>query len=178
VSTRDGFELNVINADGSGQRNLTRELGTDNGPAWSPDGDGSPFGSLRDRNPEIYLIKADGSGEWRRRRNGADEVDMVWSAARRRPVVCPEGEWLPGAPGSNRRMTLLSTGRVPGRFRRRDVRGMSEDRQANPASEHLDLQVFLHNDSYQGFWAGSARDRRETGGRPRPNTQQKTLICR
>jgi dipeptidyl aminopeptidase/acylaminoacyl peptidase len=38
TSFRNGsFDLYVMNADGSGQRNLTRHRGHDSGPEWSPD---------------------------------------------------------------------------------------------------------------------------------------------
>jgi TolB protein len=39
ASERDGnAEIYVVNADGTGQRNLTRDPGYEGDPAWSPDG--------------------------------------------------------------------------------------------------------------------------------------------
>ena len=52
-----------MNADGSGQRNLTRNAAFDADPAWSPDGRSIAFRSTRDGNPEVYIMKADGSGQ-------------------------------------------------------------------------------------------------------------------
>ncbi len=75
TSTRDGNrELYVMNADGSGQRRLTFTGGVvsipevesvDENPAWSPDGSGIYFDSTRDGNVEIYVMRADGSGQTR-----------------------------------------------------------------------------------------------------------------
>jgi Tol biopolymer transport system component len=70
VSDRDGnFEVYVVSADGSGQRNLTRKPGFDSDPVWSPDGRKIAFVSTdRDadgppRRQEIYIMNADGSGQ-------------------------------------------------------------------------------------------------------------------
>ena len=63
IAFRRGIsDLNVVNADGSGLRRLTRHA--ENVPrsfAWSPDGRTIAF--LHNR--EVYIVKADGSGERR-----------------------------------------------------------------------------------------------------------------
>ena len=60
-------DIYVMNADGTGQRNLTRSVtrpfATDTAPAWSPDGRKILFVSNRDRNGEVYVMNADGSGK-------------------------------------------------------------------------------------------------------------------
>ena len=57
-----------MNADGTGQRNLTRNAADDHGSSWSPDGRKIAFERDRDDNgssDDIYVINADGSGERR-----------------------------------------------------------------------------------------------------------------
>ncbi|MFW6079390.1 MAG: Ig-like domain-containing protein [Gemmatimonadota bacterium] len=64
VTTRDGgFDIYVINLDGSGQRNLTAHPGGDHGPAWSPDGMKLAFSSPREdfTDPHIWVMNADGT---------------------------------------------------------------------------------------------------------------------
>ena len=51
-----------MNADGSGQQNLTRNPSADGGPVWSPDGRNIGFVSNRGGNRDIYLVNANGSG--------------------------------------------------------------------------------------------------------------------
>jgi TolB protein len=52
-----------MNADGSGQQRLTRNGGSDDGPAWSPDGQRIAYVSYRnsDDRRHIYVMNADGS---------------------------------------------------------------------------------------------------------------------
>ena len=63
-----------MNADGSGQRNLTRNEGTTTRRAWSPDGRKIAFLSGRDGNWEVYVMNADGSGKRNLTRNPGNEV--------------------------------------------------------------------------------------------------------
>jgi Tol biopolymer transport system component len=55
-------EIFVMNADGSRQRNLTRNPAPDDDPVWSPDGRKILFVSKRDGYGEVYVMNANGSG--------------------------------------------------------------------------------------------------------------------
>jgi TolB protein len=60
ASDRDGNrEIYVMNADGSGQVNMTNNLADDESPAWSADGAKIAFF----RECDIYVMNADGSGQ-------------------------------------------------------------------------------------------------------------------
>jgi Tol biopolymer transport system component len=97
VSNRDVYEhygdreVYVMNADGSGQTNLTSRPGIDQGPAWSPDGSRIVFTSSRDGNFEIYVMNADGSGGTRRTTNAAEDQAPDWQPLLRGDVNCGGG---------------------------------------------------------------------------------------
>jgi Tol biopolymer transport system component len=76
-----GYDVYVMNADGSGQQRLTRGASQ---PQWSPDGRKIAFVSQRAGNPDIYVMNADGSGQRNlTRATGNRESQPVWSPASR-----------------------------------------------------------------------------------------------
>ena len=70
----------VMNADGSGQRKLTRLSNSDGSFSWSPDGRRIAFVSDRDGNDEVYVINVDGSGLRNLTRNPARDGHPKWSS--------------------------------------------------------------------------------------------------
>jgi len=56
-------ELHRINTDGSGRMQLTADASPYNRPVWSPDGESIAYVSTRDGRSQIYVMRADGSGE-------------------------------------------------------------------------------------------------------------------
>ncbi len=62
-------------ADGSNVQRLTNNAALDGNPSRSPDGTGIAFHSLRDRQGEIYVMNADGSGQTRLTDNPASDYD-------------------------------------------------------------------------------------------------------
>jgi Tol biopolymer transport system component len=71
-----------MNANGSGQRSLTRNPAFDDDPAWSPDGRLIAFRSTRDGNTDIYVMNADGSGQRNLTRSPANEGRFAWAPGR------------------------------------------------------------------------------------------------
>ena len=67
-----------MNADGSDQRRLTRNLDIDLDPAWSPNGRSMAFTTNRAGNYEIYVMNADGSGQTRVTNNPSIDAQPDW----------------------------------------------------------------------------------------------------
>lgn len=65
MNSPDNVVINVINADGTNQRILTRNTHENEHPAWSPDGRYIAFRSYRtvEQRGGIYVMNADGSNE-------------------------------------------------------------------------------------------------------------------
>jgi len=80
ASYRDeNHEIYVMNADGTGQTNLTNNSAEDGDPAWSPDGSRIAFDSDRDGNEEIYVMNADGTGQTNLTNNDDMDESPAWS---------------------------------------------------------------------------------------------------
>jgi len=92
AGSKDDSEIYVMNADGSGTRRLTHNVGYDGEPAWSPDGRKIAFQSKRravrgvvgGSKGEIYVMNADGSGKRNLTRNPAQDGSPSWSPDGRR----------------------------------------------------------------------------------------------
>jgi Tol biopolymer transport system component/subtilase family serine protease len=68
-----------MNADGTGQTQLTFNTATDWHPAWSPDGSKIAFHSNGDGDDEIYVMNADGTGQTQLTFNTATDWFPAWS---------------------------------------------------------------------------------------------------
>ena len=72
-----------MNADGSGQRVLTRNAGNPGhprGPVWSPDGRKIAFiGGGLHTTSGIFVMNADGTGLRRLTRNPGKDISPAWS---------------------------------------------------------------------------------------------------
>ena len=94
TSTRDGtfgirgpdFEICVMDANGTNQRNLTNNLHQETDPTWSPNGKHIAYASTKDRNFEIYVMDADGRNR-RRLTNSGDVHIHDWH-----PSWSPDGK--------------------------------------------------------------------------------------
>jgi hypothetical protein len=81
-STRaGGTDVFVMNADGSGVRQLTFDHASTWGATWSPDGSRIAFNAWRagGGNEDIYVVAPDGNGEKRLTTDPADDIEPSWS---------------------------------------------------------------------------------------------------
>ena len=80
ITARDGNgEIYIMNADGSGQTNLTNSPANDYAPSWSPDGKKIAFWSANEGNSEIYFMNIDGSGQTNMTNHPANDCALSWS---------------------------------------------------------------------------------------------------
>jgi Tol biopolymer transport system component len=73
------LELYSMDADGSGQTNLTNNPDSDSTAAFSPDGQKIAFSTDRDLNDEIYVMNADGTTPLRLTSTSTSETTPAWS---------------------------------------------------------------------------------------------------
>ncbi|MBI2504748.1 MAG: PD40 domain-containing protein [Candidatus Latescibacteria bacterium] len=79
IAFRRDSEIYVMNADGSGQINLTNYPGVDYQPCWSPDGTQIAFTSERTGRGDIYVMNADGTGVTRLTSDSDLDGQPSWS---------------------------------------------------------------------------------------------------
>ena len=72
-------QIGVMNADGTGVADLSRNEYCDRLPVWSPDGAKVAFTSDRDGDWEVYVMNADGSGQTRLTSSPGADTAPAWS---------------------------------------------------------------------------------------------------
>ena len=78
-SDRDGnFQIYLMDADGSNQRNISNSSLSDSFSNWSPDGTQIAFEGLRDDSTEIYVMDADGSNRKNISNSSQDDYYPAW----------------------------------------------------------------------------------------------------
>ena len=79
-SARDGNgeDIFVMRADGSGKKNLNRNLAGDQHPVFSPDGRWIAFDSNRSRDEELWKIRIDGTRLTQVTSDGLDNYQPDW----------------------------------------------------------------------------------------------------
>jgi Tol biopolymer transport system component len=111
-SPEDGDEIYVMEADGSGQRPVTRNLHSidDAWPSWAPDGERLVFARETPSDSAIYVINVDGTGLRRlTRTKQALDTQPAWSPDGKQIVYESDIFMLPGqifvmrADGTDRR---------------------------------------------------------------------------
>ncbi|HSW98424.1 MAG TPA: choice-of-anchor U domain-containing protein [Candidatus Saccharimonadales bacterium] len=75
------FQVYSINADGTGQRQLTNHAYTSVQPNWSPDGSKIVYSAdlNNDGNTQLFVMNADGTAQTALTNNGATNFDAHWS---------------------------------------------------------------------------------------------------
>lgn len=87
----DDQQIWVMNADGSGMRELTSSHGFHSFPTWSPDGTQIAYVAFDGTNANIYVMNADGSGSHRVTDDPAHEDAPAWSPDGRLIAFTSEG---------------------------------------------------------------------------------------
>jgi len=76
------YEIFTIGIDGKGLNRITNNSYMDIYPAWSPDGNSIAFISKREKDLDIYVMDANGSGTRKLYDSGDNDADIDWAGDR------------------------------------------------------------------------------------------------
>jgi TolB protein len=95
------FQIDVVNADGTGQKTLLPHKGGafEESPRWSPDGKRIAWTSTRDKNQDIWVMNADGKNPTRLTSDPSADNGPSWS---------PDGKRLAFAGGRSGNFDIYS----------------------------------------------------------------------
>lgn len=114
-------QLFVMNADGTGQRQITRDNADHEDPAWSPDGRRIAFIRIADGHKIIHLIDPDGGNLTPLTPPTQSAIHPVWSPDSTRILYCTDDDLRPPVKNeaeiyaievATRRITTLVSGGV------------------------------------------------------------------
>ncbi len=100
------LQIDTINLDGTGHKNLVPHVAFEESPRWSPDGKRLAWVSTRDKNQEIYVMDADGKNIKRLTSDPALDNNPSWSPDSKRIAFCSGRKgnldiWVMNADGSD-----------------------------------------------------------------------------
>ena len=106
-------DIFVMNADGTGENQLTSATGEDGHATWSPDGTKIAFWSERRGNPDIFVMNADGTQQRPLTQGAVFDYEPDWSPDGAR-IVFQRDDFIfvMNADGTGQRR--LSPARLPG----------------------------------------------------------------
>jgi TolB protein len=109
ASNRDlDWEIFVMDANGSGVKQLTRNTAWDDHPVWSPDGRKIAFQSHRTGDFEIFVMNANGTGQKKLSKNAWSDQNPCWSADGRKIVFDSQHGGARGDPEGDREVFVMN----------------------------------------------------------------------
>jgi TolB protein len=85
----------IMNADGTGQTQITRDPVDHDSPSWSPDGKKIAFVSDDGKQEAIYIMNPDGAGQERMTDDQHKYIHPNWSADSSKLIFCTDDDLQP-----------------------------------------------------------------------------------